>query len=178
MTLDGFRTEFGHSSEHGDALSIRFEFGERVQGGFGRIGIGVVAVVDELDAADVLDLQTRPGDRRRGETGGTLLERKTKNTTGGDGEKRVLHHVHPGHRQNRVATVRAFQNGEFRALAVWTISRACTSPPIDAGENDSRGRALRDGIGKFVAAFRMTVPLAGTPRRDRLFPARSLHACP
>src|SRR6478735_7379917 len=100
MALNGFRTELSHLSEHSDALSVCFEFDERMQGGFGRIWIGVVAIVDELNAADVLDLQTRLGERRRGETGGTLLERKSKNTTGRNSEKRILHHVHPGHREH------------------------------------------------------------------------------
>ena len=60
---------------------------------FHRIGIGVVAVVDELDAVDLLDLQTRFRERRRGQTGGAILERKAKDAAGRDGQHRVLHHV-------------------------------------------------------------------------------------
>ena len=60
---------------------------------FHRFGIRVVAVVDELNAADLLDLQTRFRERRRGETGGAIFERKAKDAAGRDGEHRILHHV-------------------------------------------------------------------------------------
>ena len=102
-----FRTELAHLTEHGDATSVGVELDERAQRGFGRIGIRVVAVVDELDAADLLDLQTRFGERRRGETDRALLERKPKNASGGDGEHRILHHVQSGHRKLRPAAMRA-----------------------------------------------------------------------
>src|SRR6188472_626579 len=108
MPLHGFRTELGHLSKHSDALSVCFEFDKRVQGGFGRIWIGVVAIVDKLDAVNVLDLQAGLSEGRCGETGGTFLQRKSKNTTGRDRQKRVLHHMYPRHREHGTATMCAF----------------------------------------------------------------------
>ena len=52
----------------------------------------------KLNAADLLDLQTRFRERRRGEAGGAFLEGKSKGAPGRDGEHRILHHVQPGQR--------------------------------------------------------------------------------
>ena len=90
-----------------------------------------------------------------------------KDTTGSDGEKRILHHVHPGHGQHGVATVRAFQNGKFRALRGLDNFVRLHFAPIDARENDPRGRALRDGISKFVTAIQDDGP-AGRNRRGEV----------
>ena len=59
------------------------------------------------------DLQTRFRERRRGESGGAFFERKSEGAPGGDGQHRILHHVHARHRQLRAAAMRAFQNGEL-----------------------------------------------------------------
>ena len=99
MAAFRFGAQFAHFAEHGDAFSIGIEFDQRAQRGLHRIGIGVVAVVDELDAVNFFDLQTRFGEGRGGKAGGAFLERKTKDATGRDGEQRILHHVQTGHGQ-------------------------------------------------------------------------------
>ena len=67
-------------------LSVGIQFHQRAQRRFHRIGIGVVAVVDELDAVDFLDLQARLRQRRGGQTGRAFLERKAENAAGRDRE--------------------------------------------------------------------------------------------
>src|ERR1043166_6330330 len=113
--MGGFRAELRHFAENGDALALGLEFREGEESSLGRIGIGVVTVVDELDAADFPDLQTRPGKRGGGQTGGAFLERESKNTTRRNREKRVLDHMQTGHGQDRMAVMRAFQNGKLSA---------------------------------------------------------------
>ena len=56
----------------------------------------------------------------------------------------------PGTGSHGAATMRAFQNGEFRALCGLDDFARAQFTAIDSGQNDSRGRPLRDGISKFV----------------------------
>ena len=86
MTTPTLRTQFQHLAQDGDPLAIGVQLSESAESGFGRVRIGVVTVVDELDAVDGFDLQARFGERRSGETGGACLEGKSKDTTGRDGD--------------------------------------------------------------------------------------------
>ena len=69
-----FGPELGHLPEHRDALAVGLELRQGAQGRFHRVGVGVVAVVDELHAADGLDLQPRLSERRGREAGRALFE--------------------------------------------------------------------------------------------------------
>ena len=91
-----FATEFAHFAQDCDAFSLGIELDECSQRCFHRIGIGVVAVVEKMHAADFLDLQARFGERRRSKTGGGFLDGQPKFPTGSDGEQCILHHMQTG----------------------------------------------------------------------------------
>jgi hypothetical protein len=69
-----FSTQFPHLPEHRDTFSLGVELDQCSQCRFHRIGVGVVAVIEKLHAVDFLNLQTRFGQRCRGETCGTFLD--------------------------------------------------------------------------------------------------------
>ena len=61
MTAFRFIPELAHFTKHGNAFSIRIQFHQRAQSRLHRIWIRIVAVVDELHAANIPDLQPRFG---------------------------------------------------------------------------------------------------------------------
>ncbi len=142
--------------------------------------LGVVTVVDELYSANRLDLQTRLGDGRGCEAGGAVLERNAKDAAGGDGEERVLHHVQTGHGQDRVAAMRAFEEGEFRAARRLSNFARLHLAGVDPGKEATLA-AVRCAIASANSSprFRIRVPL--WPRGQaaaRLSRVRSLRANP
>ena len=82
----------------------------------------------------------------------------------------------PGHRQDGVTAVRAFQDGEFRAFRGLDDFARLHFAAIDARENDARGGALRDGIGKFVAAIQDDGPASRNRCGEVAFFARDRFA--
>jgi hypothetical protein len=69
--------------------------------------------------------------------------------------------------------VSAFHNGEFRALRGLEDFAGLHFAAIDARENDSRGRALRDGISKVVAAIQDDGPARRNRRGEIAFFVRN-----
>ena len=108
MAMLRFVAQFSHLAKHRDAFSVRIQFDERAQRRFHRFGICVVTVINELNSADLSNLQSRFSQRRTGKTGRGFFERKTEHAAGGYSEHRVLHHVQTGHRQLGTATMSAF----------------------------------------------------------------------
>ena len=92
----GFGTELAHLAQDCYAFSLGIELDQCSQRCFHRIGIGVVAVVEKMHAADFLDLQARSSERRRSETDGGFLDGQPKCPTGSDGEQCILHHMQTG----------------------------------------------------------------------------------
>ena len=64
VTMLRLRTELAHLPQDRDALSIRIQLHQRVERGFHRFGIGVVAVVEKLHAVNLAQLQPRFRQRR------------------------------------------------------------------------------------------------------------------
>ncbi len=161
--------ELAHLPEHRDALSLGVEFHQRAQGRFHRFGIGVVAIVEELNPADLAQLQTRFRERRRGETRGAIFQRNAKGAAGGDGKDGVLHHVQARHGELRAAAMRPFQDGEFGAArGLGNIFRAHAAL-IDASENRLRARAARNAFAEGIVRVQDDRAVMSDGLRERAF---------
>src|SRR6266487_1390863 len=110
MVLLRFGTKFPHFPQDSDALSIGIQFHQRAQRRFHGIGICVVAIVEKTHALNLFDLQTRFGKWRSNEASSAILEGKTKESTGGNCEQRILDHVQTRYWQLGPGTVRCLQD--------------------------------------------------------------------
>ena len=137
---------------------------------FHRIGIRVVAVVDELNAVDLLDLEPRFRERSGGEAGRAFFQRKAEGAAGRDRQHRVLHHVNPGHRQLRAAAMRAFQNRELAIRsALWLHLGRADGAILDSGQNDFGAGALGDAFAEWIVRIQNHRAIGADRFRQRAF---------
>ncbi len=136
-----FFAKLAHFAKNSNPFSIGIEFDERAQRRFHRIGIGVVAVVNELHAANFLDLQSRSGQRRGSQPSRAFFDRQSKGAPGRDGKQRVLHHVQTGHGQLCTAAVRTFKNCELTAIGGLSNIGCPNRSAFDTGKHNFSARA-------------------------------------
>ena len=86
--------ELAHLAQHGDPAGGR-DPGQDVERGDDRAGCGVVAVVDDHDAAGADHRRAVRGARRRGQPGHHVVEAEARGEPGGGAGQRVVHGESP-----------------------------------------------------------------------------------
>ena len=98
-------------------------------------------------------MQTRFGEGRGSETGSTFLQGDTEDTTSGDCEQCILHHVQPGHGQLCAAAMRALENSELRAVLALAYLGGADRSVSCARQGDFAARTRRDAIAERIVCI-------------------------
>src|SRR5437762_6731150 len=153
MAVLRFSAEFPHFPKNGNAFPFSGQFRQGAQGCLHGIGICVVTVVNEFHATELLDLQTRFGERRGSEAGSTLFQRDTEDTTSGYREQRILHHVQARHGQLCAAAMRALENSELCSVLALAYLGGADRSVSCARQGDFAARTRRDAIAERIVCI-------------------------
>ena len=145
--------ELEHIAEDGDAAALgpRAEAGEDIERGLGRLGTGVVAVLDDGEAVALVDLLAHAGILEAGDLRLDGLGRNLEQERGRDGGQRVIDRMAAQHGDKQLKAVA--EAADDKAHAVFKLLNV-------RGEHVA-GVIFDAEVVFFVAAVRTDVPQQG-----------------